>query len=154
MAGIALFRLAEERKQWRKDHPFGFIARPIKNADGTLNLFKWECAIPGKEGTNWEGGLYRVELKFDDDYPSKPPKCRFAPPIFHMNIFQSGYICLSLLDENKGWKPSVTIKQLLFGIQDLLDDPNPDDPAHYEAYCIFSHNKYAYFPTHSIYFLS
>lgn len=36
------------------DHFFfffqGFIARPTKNPDGTLNLMNWECAIPGKKG--------------------------------------------------------------------------------------------------------
>ena len=42
MSGIAQARLSEERKAWRKDHPFGFIARPIKNADGTMNLMQWE----------------------------------------------------------------------------------------------------------------
>ena len=38
MSGIAQARLSEERKAWRKEHPFGFIARPMKNPDGTLNL--------------------------------------------------------------------------------------------------------------------
>ena len=38
MSGIALGRLAEERKSWRRDHPFGFIAKPTKNADDSLNL--------------------------------------------------------------------------------------------------------------------
>ena len=42
MSGIAVARLSGERKAWRKDHPFGFIARPIRNADGTMNLMKWE----------------------------------------------------------------------------------------------------------------
>lgn len=50
MSGIALGRLAEERKSWRKDHPFGFIAKPTKNQDGSLNLMNWECYIPGKKG--------------------------------------------------------------------------------------------------------
>lgn len=84
MSGIALSRLTQERKAWRKDHPFvsgtqdsahvcvatlilwhqvvtvwffffafafkGFVAVPTKNADGTLNLMNWECAIPGKKG--------------------------------------------------------------------------------------------------------
>ena len=27
----------------------GFVARPTKNPDGTLNLMNWECAIPGKK---------------------------------------------------------------------------------------------------------
>ena len=32
----------------------GFVARPTKNPDGTLNLFNWECAIPGKKGVSIE----------------------------------------------------------------------------------------------------
>ena len=38
----ALARLSAERENWRKDHPFGFNARPTKNEDGTLNWIKWE----------------------------------------------------------------------------------------------------------------
>lgn len=64
MSGIAAGRLAEERKAWRKNHPFGFIAKPSSNPDGTRNLFNWECAIPGKKGTIWEGGLFKVRLCF------------------------------------------------------------------------------------------
>lgn len=60
MIGIASQRLTEERKSWRKNHPFGFIAKPTMNADGSRNLFNWECAIPGKKGTSWEGGLFKV----------------------------------------------------------------------------------------------
>ncbi|CAG2063560.1 unnamed protein product, partial [Timema podura] len=43
MSGIAITRLAEERRAWRRDHPFGFVARPMKNSDGSLNLMNWEC---------------------------------------------------------------------------------------------------------------
>jgi hypothetical protein len=34
MAGVARSRLAEERKNWRKDKPFGFHARPESLEDG------------------------------------------------------------------------------------------------------------------------
>ena len=34
MASLALGRLTEERKAWRKDKPFGFFARPEANGDG------------------------------------------------------------------------------------------------------------------------
>uniref|UniRef100_A0A914DS15 UBC core domain-containing protein n=1 Tax=Acrobeloides nanus TaxID=290746 RepID=A0A914DS15_9BILA len=144
MAGIAGARLAEERKSWRKDHPFGFIAKPTKNEDGTLNLFLWECAIPGKKDTIWDGGLYKLKMMFKDDYPSTPPKCRFDPPLFHPNVYPSGTVCLSLLDENKDWKPSISIKQLLMGIQDLLNAPNIEDPAQADAYQIFVQNRAEY----------
>jgi ubiquitin-conjugating enzyme E2 I len=30
----------------------GFVARPVKNADGSLNLMSWECAIPGKKSVS------------------------------------------------------------------------------------------------------
>lgn len=144
MAGIALGRLAEERKAWRKDHPFGFVARPEKKADNTMNLMIWECSIPGKKGTIWEGGEYSLKMYFKDDYPTSPPKCKFDPPLFHPNVYPSGTVCLSLLDEDKDWRPAVTIKQILLGIQDLLDDPNPRDPAQAEAYTIFCSNREDY----------
>ena len=67
MSGICRARLAEERKQWRKDHPFvsvhcldgctlwltcvqGFYAKPTKAPDGSMNLLEWEVGIPGKAG--------------------------------------------------------------------------------------------------------
>ena len=36
------------------------LDRPMKNADGTMNLMLWEYGIPGKKGTPWEGGLYKA----------------------------------------------------------------------------------------------
>mmetsp|Transcript_2110 Transcript_2110/g.5239 ORF Transcript_2110/g.5239 Transcript_2110/m.5239 type:complete len:122 (-) Transcript_2110:246-611(-) len=104
----------------------------------------WECAVPGKTGTDWEGGLYRIQMEFSDEYPSKPPKCKFNPRIFHPNVYPSGTICLSILDENKGWKPSITVKQMLLGIQDLLDNPNNSDPAQREPFQLLKGDPVAY----------
>lgn len=139
-------RLAEERKLWRKDHPFGFFARPAKLEDGSLNLMLWNAGIPGKDNTPWAGGLYKVVVIFPDDYPSKviksrkaylirgnedrrffktalvifkPPKVKFTPPLFHPNVYPSGTVCLSILDDEKDWKPSITLKQILLGVQEL-----------------------------------
>ncbi|KAJ8250870.1 hypothetical protein GJAV_G00214160 [Gymnothorax javanicus] len=144
MSGIALSRLAQERKAWRKDHPFGFVAVPTKNPDGTLNLMNWECAIPGKKGTPWEGGLFKLRMLFKDDYPSSPPKCKFEPPLFHPNVYPSGTVCLSILEEDKDWRPAITIKQILLGIQELLNEPNIQDPAQAEAYTIYCQNRVEY----------
>ncbi|KKA27822.1 hypothetical protein TD95_003920 [Thielaviopsis punctulata] len=138
-------RLQEERKQWRKDHPFGFYARPQRNATtGVLDIKVWECGIPGKENTIWEGGLYKLVITFPDDYPAKPPKCKFVPPLFHPNVYPSGTVCLSILDEEKSWKPAITMKQILLGIQELLDTPNLDSPAQAEAYSAYKNNKQEY----------
>eukprot|EP01137_Pigoraptor_chileana_P019690 Opistho-2@81047 len=144
MAGIALTRLAEERKNWRKDHPFGFFAKPKTLPDNSMNLKEWECGIPGKKGTIWEGGVYKLVMLFTDDYPAAPPKCKFDPPLFHPNIFPSGTVCLSLLDAEKDWRPAVTIKQILLGIQELLNDPNEKDPAQSEAFYMYTGDKAQY----------
>lgn len=70
-SGIAQGRLREERKAWRKDHPIGFWCRPISTADGSSNIFAWEAGIPGREGTDWEGGVFKVRLDFTEEYPAK-----------------------------------------------------------------------------------
>lgn len=44
----------------------------------------------------------------------------------------------------KDWKPSLTFKQILLGIQDLLNDPNPNSPAQTEPYMLFKNNRSLY----------
>lgn len=102
------------------------------------------CGIPGKNKTLWEGGVYKLTMKFPQEYPTKPPKCQFTPPLFHPNVYPSGTVCLSILDEDKGWKPSHTITQLLLGIQTLLDEPNIQDPAQQEAFDLYRIDRNAY----------
>ncbi|TYG58131.1 hypothetical protein ES288_D08G197700v1 [Gossypium darwinii] len=104
--GIARSRLAEERKAWRKNHPH----------------------------TDWEGGYFPLTLNFSEEYPSKPPKCKFPNGFFHPNVYPSGIVCLSILSERRGWRPSITVKQILVGIQDLLDQPNATDAAETEGH--------------------
>lgn len=128
--------------------------------------------MPGKEKTIWEGGLFKLNVSFPDgalssiihhpfhrwcfqvqqhprlmreiEYPTKPPKCKFTPALFHPNVYPSGTVCLSILNEDEGWKPAITIKDILMGIQSLLDEPNPDSPAQAEAYTLFKKDVEAY----------
>jgi ubiquitin-conjugating enzyme E2 I len=119
--------------------------------------------------TDWEGGYYPLTLHFSEDYPSKPPKCKFPQGFFHPNVYPSGTVCLSILNEDsvslqavssvlfisslpnlftvassQGWRPAITVKQILVGIQDLLDQPNPADPAQTDGYHIFIQDKPEY----------
>ena len=77
-SAIAQGRLREERKLWRRDHPIGFWARPLANNDDAAasSSWTWEAGVPGKKGTDWEGGVYKVQMEFSDEYPSRPPKCK------------------------------------------------------------------------------
>ncbi|RMY47044.1 hypothetical protein D0863_15718, partial [Hortaea werneckii] len=121
---------------WRKDHPFGFVARPMKTPQGALDLKRWDCAIPGKEKTLWDGGLFKLEMQFPDG--------KFVPPLFHPNVYPSGTVCLSILNEEEGWRPAITVKQILLGIQMLLDEVNPESPAQADAYNLYKKDRAAY----------
>lgn len=69
---------------------------------------------------------------------------KFVPPLFHPNVYPSGTVCLSILNEEEAWKPSITVKQILIGVQDLLNDPNPESPAQADAYNLFKKDKVEY----------
>lgn len=94
--------------------------------------------------TDWEGGYYPLTLIFTEDYPSKPPKCTFPTDFFHLNVYQSGLVCLSILSESSGWRPAITVKQILCGIQDLLDTPNPASAAQPNANALFTRHRAEY----------
>ncbi|GMI91134.1 EMBRYO DEFECTIVE 1637, SUMO CONJUGATION ENZYME 1, sumo conjugation enzyme 1 [Hibiscus trionum] len=143
-AGIARGRLAAERKSWRKNHPHGFVAKPETTPDGSVNLMVWHCIIPGKKGTDWEGGYFPLTLKFSEDYPSKPPECKFPSGFLHPNVYSSGTVCLSILNERLGWKPSITVMQILVGIQDLLDQPNASSAAQTAGHQLYVGNRTEY----------
>ena len=38
-------------------------------------------------------------------------------------------MCLSIINPEEGWTPSITLKQILLGIQELLDNPCIESPA-------------------------
>mmetsp|Transcript_43385 Transcript_43385/g.90872 ORF Transcript_43385/g.90872 Transcript_43385/m.90872 type:complete len:103 (-) Transcript_43385:151-459(-) len=60
------------------------------------NLYEWEGIIRGPEGTAYEGGTFRFEMRFPAEYPFKPPKVNFltkvisSAPIFPVLIGLSG----------------------------------------------------------------
>ncbi|KAG6497898.1 hypothetical protein ZIOFF_045804 [Zingiber officinale] len=45
---------------------------------------------------------------------------------------------------SQGWRPAITVKQILVGIQDLLDQPNPADPAQTDGYHLFIQDPVEY----------
>ncbi|ELP92783.1 SUMO-conjugating enzyme UBC9, putative [Entamoeba invadens IP1] len=139
----AVSRIVEEQRAWRKDHPPGFIARPVREG-GKPDLFRWECLVPGAKDTIWEGGYYPVKMNFSPEYPAAPPRCYLPEGFFHPNVFPNGQICLSILNESYDWKPTISIKQILVGIQDLLDNPNKESPAQHPANQAFVTNMKEY----------
>ena len=85
-----------------------------------------------------------MSLEFTEDYPNKPPKCKFVPVLFHPNVYPSGTVCLSILNEDEDWRPSLTIPQILLGIQDLMCNPNEKSPAQADPYVAYTQNRQEY----------
>ena len=52
--------------------------------------------------------------------------CSFRLQVYHPNIDLEGKICLNILRED--WKPVLSISSVVYGLQFLFLDPNPDDP--------------------------
>eukprot|EP00198_Chlamydomonas_reinhardtii_P000164 XP_001689499.1 predicted protein [Chlamydomonas reinhardtii] len=129
MASAAASRLQEERRQWRKDHPPGMTAKPTTAKDGSTDIFVWDCKVPGMKGTFCEGGLFPFTIKFSPEHPHKPPLVFMPKGFFHVNVFDDGGVCLSILKEVvpkhlgdvSGWRPSFTVKQILIAMQVGLD---------------------------------
>jgi ubiquitin-protein ligase len=54
------------------------------------------------------------------NYPLEPPIAYFTQPMFHPNVFTNGQVCLSILKAQREWAASITIPQILIGLQELL----------------------------------
>jgi ubiquitin-conjugating enzyme E2 I len=108
-------------------------------------MFKWRCEIPGPKGCVWEKGYYKLKMDFPKDYPLRPPRCYFSPVLPHPNVYPSGTVCLSILNEEEDWRPSITIKMILTGIQKMLkDDPNLLSPAQLEPTQLYKKDRDKY----------
>lgn len=74
-------------------------------------------------------------LFFPKDYPLFPPTCIFVTPIFHPNVFVRGEASFSFLGD--GWDYTLTIRDILLKIQELLAEPELDHPVHPEAFQLY-----------------
>ena len=131
---MSLNRINKELIEFKIDPPSNCSAGPIND-----DLYKWEATIIGPEKTPYEGGVFKLEIHFPNNYPFKPPKIKFITRIFHPNINRYGNICLDILD--KQWSPALTINKVLLSISSLLSDPNADDPLDVRAAQLYNENR-------------
>mmetsp|Transcript_9756 Transcript_9756/g.14394 ORF Transcript_9756/g.14394 Transcript_9756/m.14394 type:complete len:178 (-) Transcript_9756:60-593(-) len=130
-------RLMRDLKKIKKDPPHGCRAVPQPN-----NLMIWDAILYGPEDTIWEGGAFQIKLEFTPEYPNKPPKVKFITKIFHPNVYDTGLICLDILQNQ--WSPIYDVTSILTSIQLLLTEPNPKSPANAEASRLYTENRKAY----------
>ena len=99
-------------------------------------MMHWEAMIFGPDDTEWEGGVFFLNVEFKENYPNEPPKVSFKhPKMFHPNIYANGDICLDILQ--KGWTQAYNVLAIMKSIQSLLTDPNTSSPANSDAAKLF-----------------
>ena len=89
---LRIHRQAHEERR-RNYEPYALGVSPIIHSYDIIlmtYIFSHRYGIPGKKGTPWEGGLYKGQIIFKDDFPTTPPKVKFVPPLFHPNVYPSG----------------------------------------------------------------
>ncbi|KAK0086135.1 hypothetical protein PV325_003717 [Microctonus aethiopoides] len=118
-------RLQREINKLRENPPEGIAC--YQKDDQMNHLI---ATILGPIGSPYEGGVFKLEVEVDDNYPFEPPSIKFITPIYHPNIDTGGRICMDLLKmpPNGGWKPTITLENLFIAVKLLLGNPNPDDP--------------------------
>ena len=96
----------------------------------------------------FNGGYFRAEMVFSDDYPYSPPKFRFLIPITHPNIYPDGRLCISILhtpgedrmsgeEASERWSPLQGAESVLRSVLLLLDNPEINSPADVDASVLY-----------------
>ncbi|KAG5996425.1 hypothetical protein E4U52_006669 [Claviceps spartinae] len=109
-----------------------------KDKDDILNF---SLIIEPDEGM-YRGGRFIFDFSASQNFPHEPPKVRCRQKIYHPNIDLEGNVCLNILRED--WKPVVTLKFVLIGLQHIFLDPNAKDPLNKEAAEELKNNKEAF----------
>ncbi|XP_035699831.1 ubiquitin-conjugating enzyme E2 U-like [Branchiostoma floridae] len=130
MHSRAYLLLEREFYKLHDDPPWGIDAGPV----GDENIFDWSATIMGLKDTIWEGGIFQVQLKFNEFYNEEPPEVAFHTIPFHPNVHSiTGRPCIDYLDNIQEWKESYSLVHVLLSIQTLLSNPVVEDAVNDDA---------------------
>ncbi|CAA0808526.1 Probable ubiquitin-conjugating enzyme E2 25 [Striga hermonthica] len=121
-------RIQEEWKILEEHLPDAIFVRVYESR---MDLLR--AVIVGAKGTPYHDGLFFFDLHLPGNYPDAPPKVYYYSGGLRLNpnLYESGYVCLSLLNTwsgrgNELWmKGSSTLLQVLVSIQGLVLNTEP-----------------------------
>lgn len=73
------------------------------------------AVIIGPSDTPFEDGTFRLIMHFDEQYPNKPPGVKFISQMFHPNVYNTGELCLDILQNR--WSPTYDVAAILTSVQ-------------------------------------
>ena len=106
----------------------GIIVIPLVNTYNeqekiAYDMNKWSVYMHGPINTAYYGGIFILNIHFGSRYPIEVPDIKFVTKIYHVDILNTGQICIDSLSD--GYSPALTVRQLLITIRDLLSTPFP-----------------------------
>ena len=119
-------RLVKEFKECNETKDYNFEVLLVNN-----NFNHWFLTFKAPDDTLYQNGIYKLSIKFNNDYPFVAPNIRFITKILHPNISLDGEICLDILKYN--WSPALSLVKVIISIISLLSDPNTRSPLNIDA---------------------
>ena len=99
--------------------------------------------LEGPPNTPYENGYFLFKLLIPSQYPMVPPSFYFLTNIFHPNISENGYVSVDILTID--WTPALSpFETIIYSIQSLLNDPNPDDFLNETAANLYKRDRNSY----------
>ena len=132
-----------------KKHYERYMKDPIDflNIEEPTDIYKWNFALVAPKDTPWEDEIYNGVIEFPSNYPFSPPIIKFAPGLYHPNVYKDGKVCISILhegvdetnyeDTSERWSPVQTIQTIFLSIISLFHSPNCDSPANVDASILY-----------------
>ena len=120
------------------------------------DVYDWEVMIMGPDGTLYEGGFFKANLKFPKDFPNMPPEMKFTSEMWHPNVYEDGKVCISILhppgedamnaqeSAEERWRPILGVEQILISVISMLSDPNDESPANIDAAVMWRNDRAAF----------
>lgn len=105
------------------------------------DLMNFQLSLSPEEGY-YSSGTFDFTITVPEDYPHKPPKVKCTTLIYHPNIDLQGNVCLNILRQD--WKPVLTLSSVLYGLQLLFLEPNPDDPLNKDAAELLKRDRFEF----------
>lgn len=98
------------------------------------SLLDWDVTMLGPPETPWDGGIFKLLVRFSPSYSDKAPEVNFFTIPFHPNVdMLNGRPCIDFLDDPQFWDPNFSMSYVLLTIQNMLASPNIEAAVNAEA---------------------